>query len=101
MNQHDATHQLTRLSGSGNIKCGTQPHNHIECTYSNAHVRVTSTTRHMSGQYSQQYCTMDQIDFAFSRDSGNRTVVTLVLVSEYHYFRAHSSLIFHFGLYSA
>lgn len=26
MNRHDATHQLTRLSGSGNIKCGTQPH---------------------------------------------------------------------------
>lgn len=35
---------------------------------------------HMSGQYSQQYCTMDLIGIAFSRDSGNRTVVTLTLV---------------------
>jgi len=34
----------------------------------------------MSGQYSQQYCTMDLIGIAFSRDSGNRTVVTLTLV---------------------
>ncbi|CAD1478843.1 unnamed protein product, partial [Heterotrigona itama] len=42
-------------------------------TYSNARVRATSTTQHMSGQYSQQYCTMDLIGIAFSRDSGNRT----------------------------
>lgn len=37
----------------------------------------------MSGQYSQQYCTMDLIGIAFSRDSGNRTVGTLTLVNLY------------------
>lgn len=46
-------------------------------------MRATSTTQHMSGQYSQQYCTMDLIGIAFSRDSGNRTVGTLTLVNLY------------------
>lgn len=58
-------------------------------------MRATSTTRHMSGQYSQQYCTMDLIGIAFSRDSGNRTVGTLTLVNLYiHHSREYLPEVF-------
>lgn len=51
----------------------------------------------MSGQYSQQYCTMDLIGIAFSRDSGNRTVGTLTLVNLYiHHSREYLPEVFRF-----